>query len=91
MSMLLVPSGPRGRLLAAALPPLLFTACGGAKGTVRFVNAQEVVGTVVGAPGRSGVRLGVDGRLLDPLGVAVPGPGRLAISTANGVVRAELP
>ena len=89
--------GPGTLARFAAPEGLAFDAAGNAyvadsgNGTVRRVTPGGVVSTVVGTPGRSGVRLGADGRLAEPMGVAVLGPGRLAIATANGIVRAELP
>ncbi len=49
------------------------------------------VSTVVGAAGEGGIRLGRDGRLAYPSGVAVLGPNRLAITAGRAVLVDDLP
>lgn len=47
--------------------------------------------SVVGAAGEGGIRLGRDGRLAYPAGVAVLGPNRLAITSGRAVLGDNLP
>ena len=55
------------------------------------VGARWSVSTVVGAAGEGGIRLGRDGRLAYPAGVAVLGPNRLAITSGRAVLGDNLP
>ena len=49
------------------------------------------ISTVVGAVGEAGIRLGGDGRLWSPAGVALIGANRLLITSVNAVLIADLP
>jgi hypothetical protein len=63
-------------------------------GTIRKITKGTqgwLVSTVVGLAGENGIRLGKDGRLLNPVGVASIGPSRLAITSGRAVLIEDLP
>ena len=60
-------------------------------GLIRKVTPTGHVATLVGKNREVGVRLGEDSRLFWPQGVAVAGPNRLLILSANGVLVSEWP
>lgn len=59
--------------------------------TVRRISPSGMVNVVVGFTGQDGVRLGAYPGLSFPQGIAVVGPNRLAITSANAVLIADLP
>ena len=58
---------------------------------VRKITPAGTASTVVGAAGEAGIRLGVGRRLFAPTGFAVIGTSRLAITSANAALIANLP
>ena len=59
--------------------------------TVRRISPSGMVNVVAGFTGQPGVRLGAYSGLYFPQGIAVVGPNRLAITSENAVLIADLP